>query len=209
MKEHESGKDKVRKICDILRKETLEPARAEADTIIEEAKKQAETIIKEAQEATLEMKTKASKEIENQRQIFQSSLTQAGKQALEGLRQKIEEKLFSQQLGDLLKKSTQNPDVIAKLVTAVVHALEKEGINADLSAYIASTVPVSEVNALLSKNILDQLREKSVLLSGIAGGIEVKVHDHHITLDLSDKALRELLGNYVRKDFREIIFQET
>lgn len=209
MKEHESGKDKVKKICDILRKETLEPARAEADHIIEEAKKQAEIIIKEAQQATLQMKTLATQEIESQKQIFQSSLNQAGKQALEGLRQKIEEKLFSHELGALLQKTTQNPQVIAQLISAVVHALEKEGINANLSAYVSSQVSVTEVNALLAKEILDRLKEKSVLLSGIGGGVEVKVHDQNITLDLSDKALRELLGNYVRKDFREIIFQGT
>ena len=38
MKGFETGKDKVKKICDVLKKETLEPAKEEAERIIAAAK---------------------------------------------------------------------------------------------------------------------------------------------------------------------------
>ena len=41
----DTGKDKVKKICDVLRKETLEPAKLEADEMIESAKERAREII--------------------------------------------------------------------------------------------------------------------------------------------------------------------
>lgn len=54
MKGTEPGKDKVKKICDILRRETLEPAENEAKQIIDSAKEQAKQMIsaahKEAEE---------------------------------------------------------------------------------------------------------------------------------------------------------------
>ena len=37
MKGLETGKDKIQKICDALRKETLEPAKQEAREIVEKA----------------------------------------------------------------------------------------------------------------------------------------------------------------------------
>jgi len=208
MKIKESGKDKVKKICDILRKETLEPAKAEADLIIAEAQRAADSLIKEAHQSIEQMKAQGEKELESKKTIFQTALVQSSKQAVEALKQTIEDKLFNKELGRLVQAATHNPKVIADMITALTHALEKEGMNANLSAYIAATVPTQEVNLFLSKEILDKLREKSVLVSAIGGGVELKVHDNNITLDLSDKAIRELIANYIRKDFREIVFQE-
>ena len=48
MKGIETGKDKVKKICDFLRNETLDPARHEADSILENAREKAEKILFEA-----------------------------------------------------------------------------------------------------------------------------------------------------------------
>ena len=41
----DKGQDKIKKICDQLREETLEPAKQEAEEMLENAKKQAEKII--------------------------------------------------------------------------------------------------------------------------------------------------------------------
>ena len=207
MKGTETGKDKVKKICEILREETLEPAKKEADEIIEKAKLEAEMLVGGARLQIDKMMMDARSEIERQKNVFQSSLNQACKQALEALKQKIQEKLFNQELGHLLLKQSQDPKILAELITAVVNALEKGGIDADLSVYISAAVPARSVNMLLAKEILEKLKEKSVLLSQIGGGIEVKVHKENITIDLSDTALKELVANYLRKDFRELIFQ--
>lgn len=54
MKSLETGKDKIQKICDALKKETLEPAKQEAREVIENARLQAAEIVtaakKEAEE---------------------------------------------------------------------------------------------------------------------------------------------------------------
>jgi len=206
MKGIETGKDKVKKICDILRRETLEPAEIEAEQIIRAAKEQAEQIVtaahKEAEKAHLE----AREEIERQRNVFQSSLSQACKQAMESLKQNIEEKLFNQELSRLITKQTQDPKVLALLVTAVVKGIEKDGLEAVLSVYIPAAVPARAVNMLLAHEILERLKEKSVLVGPLTGGIEIKLHKENITIDISDAALKELVANYIRRDFRELIF---
>lgn len=202
----EIGKDKVKKICDVLRRETLEPALKEGEQIVAESRRQAEEMIEDARKAIVQMRYEAEQEIERQRNVFQSSLYQACKQALEALKQSIEDKLFNQELSRLLLKHMQDPTVISQLLTAVVNAIEKEGIGADLSAYVAAAVPARAINALLMQEILNKLKEKSVLVGPFAGGIEVKLHHENITLDISDAALIELVANYIRKDFRELLF---
>ncbi len=170
MKGTEPGKDKVKKICDILRRETLEPAEEEAEQIIRSAKEQAEQFIAAAKGEVEKLCTKQAQEIERQKNVFQSSLTQACKQAMEALKQSIEEKLFNQELGRLITKHTQDPKVLAQLVTAVVHAIEKEGSGAVLSVYVPAAVPARAVNMLLAHEILEKLKEKSVLVGPLSRG---------------------------------------
>lgn len=206
MKGTESGKDKVKKICDILRRETLEPAEIEAEQIIRSARELAEQIVAAANQEVEKIHLEARQEIERQRNVFQSSLSQACKQAVEALKQSIEEKLFNLELGRLMAKHTQDPKVLSQLITAVVKGIEKEGIEAALSVYIPAAVPARAVNMLLAHEILEKLKEKSVLVGPLSGGIEVKLLKENITIDISDAALRELVANYIRKDFRELIF---
>lgn len=200
----ESGKDKVRKICDILRKETLDPAKMEAEEIVQAARDEAEKIIAEARREAEHRKKEADKELERQRAAFQASISQACRQAVEVLKQSIEEKLFSQELSHLIGKQVQDPHVLAKLIDAVIRALEKEGVDAELSAYVTAAVPARAVNELLAKDVLERLKEKSVLLGPMAGGASVKLHGKNITLDISDAALKDLVAQYIRKDFRDL-----
>lgn len=206
MKGRETGKDKVKKICDVLRRETLDPAMKEAEQIVRSAKEQAERIVAAGHKEAEKLKDEARQDIERQKNVFQSSLNQACKQAIESLKQSIEEKLFNQQLGRMITSHTQDPKVLAQLIGAVVKGIEKEGIEVVLSVYVPANVPARSVNLLLSHEILDKLKEKGVLIGPLTGGIEVKLHKENVTIDISDTALKELVANYIRKDFREMIF---
>ncbi len=206
MKGTDTGSERVKKICDVLRRETLEPAKQEAEEIVLEARRQAESILEETKGTIEKWQREAREEIDRQKNIFQSSLYQACKQALESLKQNIEEKLFNQELARLFAKNMQSPEVISRLITAVIAALEKDGTEANLSVYVPAAVPARTINEMLGKEIIERLKEKSVLVGPLAGGIEVKLHDQNVTIDMSDTALKELVANYVRKDFREFFF---
>lgn len=204
-----TGSEKVKEICDELRRETLEPAKQKAEEMIIKAKEQAQTIIDEAEREAQKLLAETNLEIQRQKNIFNSSLHQAVKQALESLKQAIEEKLFIPELTRLIQKKMQSPDVIAHLIEAVIQAVKKEGIDANLSVYVPAAVPARVINEKLGQQIIESLKEKSVLVAPIGGGIEVKLHDHHITIDVSDTAIQELVANYIRKDFREMLFGDV
>lgn len=206
MKGLDTGKDKVKKICDVLRRETLEPARREAEEVVEQAKAEAEKILAAAHAEADRLHHVARAEIEKQKAIFQSSLAQSSRQTLELLKQEVEERLFSRELSRLLSKETQNPKIIADLINAVIKAIEKEGIDTDLSIYIPAAVEARAVNSLLAQEIVSKLREKSVLLSDIGGGISVKMHNENMTIDITEATLRDVVSQFLRKDFRELLF---
>ncbi|NGX46484.1 MAG: V-type proton ATPase subunit E [Chlamydiae bacterium] len=202
----ETGSEKVKKICEVLRKETLEPAMEEAEKCIADAREEAESILAKAKAKADKLVQDGQSEIDKRRNVFHASMQQGCRQTLEELKEQIEKRLFNQALFEAIAKKTSSPDVLAKLITAIVNAIEKEGLSADLSAIIPAHVPAREVNELLAREVSEKLREKSVLLGPQKGGAEVKLHDKKITIDLSEGALRELVGSFIRKDLREILF---
>lgn len=202
----EKGQDKIQKICDAIRKETIEPALRDAETILNDASKKRETIIKEAEKEAQGMLAIARKTIEQERGVFQSSLAQAMKQGLESLRQSIESKLFNEELESQIQQETANPKVIADLINTVIKAIEKEGIDADLSASIPKSISTGEINRLLIESVLKKLKEKSVTVGSFAGGAQVKLINRNMTIDITDAALKELLATYIRKDYRKLVF---
>jgi len=206
MKGLESGKDKVKKICEVLKKETIEPAQREAKEMLQEAESRANAIIFEAHEQARLIEQEAKKEIEKERNVFQSSLNQACKQTLEYLKQEIENNLFHKELAAVIAKKTQDPQVLAQLVEALIMGIQKEGLETDLSAFVSSAVSASAVNSLLGHNVLARLKEQAVVIGPMQGGVAIKLHKDNITLDMTDIALKDLVARYIRKDFRSMIF---
>ncbi len=206
-RELETGENKIQQICDLLKVETLEPAKKEAARIIEEAKQKAKQIVEEAEKEAGEIHRKAQSQIEKEREVFRTSLKQGAMQCFESLKQKIQFKLFNKELEALIEQGGSSPDVVAKLIDAMIKAIEREGSSASLSALIPHSVSVDDANRLLGEQVLKRLEGESVKLGSFAAGAQIKLQDKQLTLDISDTVLKELLGNYLRKDFRELLFQ--
>ncbi len=207
MKGLDSGKNKIQKICDALRSETLEPAKQEAREIIENAHLQAADLMREAKEKMQGMLEATEQEIEQKRKTFQSSLQLACRQEIEWLKQKIEGKIFFQGLSDYIVKEMADPQLIAKLIDSSIKLLQDRGIEEDISVVIPQTISPRAINCLLVKSFLERLHEQSVVLGDFDGGIQIKLRDRQITIDISDRVVRELIANFIRKDFRDLIFQ--
>lgn len=207
MKQLEKGQDKIQRICDVLRKETLEPAHREAESILEDAKERAKKVIAEAEEEAVLILKKAKEEIAREKNVFQASLGQAAKQTVETLRQQIETELFNPEIEQAIKQEMAKPEAIAGLIKAVVQAIEKEGLGVNLEAVVPQAVPAKQVAALLGEEILKKLKGHELTLGGFSGGAKIKIGQKNMMIDISDSAIKELVSSYVRKDFRDLLFQ--
>lgn len=206
MKSIAQGKDRVKKICDVLRRETLEPAKEEAKTIIEKGKVEAKRLIDEAKKEANRLRTEGAKEMEEKKALFEASIRVACKKSIDSLKQEIEKKIFHPQLHEILGPVLSEPKWIGELLTAIVHALEKEGIHAHLQGIIPKHVSVAQVNQYLSEKILQKLSKESIALENFAGGAKLRVKEKKLTIDISEDAVRHLLAEYIQEDFRSTIF---
>jgi len=206
MKGLETGKDKVKKICDALRRETLEPAIEDAKERLAHAERVATEIINAANEEAERIKQEARRDIERQQTVFKAALTQACKQAVEMLKQEIEQKLFNPELSRMIAAQMQDPQALSALIGTVVKAIEKEGLDGDFSIYIPASISARTINQLLTEQVKERLKEKSVSIGSFAGGIQVKLHKENLMIDISDTAVKELVAQYARKDLRALLF---
>jgi V/A-type H+-transporting ATPase subunit E len=208
MKTLKEGNEKIQEICNLLKKETLEPAKKEAEHLIELAKIRAEEILREAehQKESLIEETKMS--LKKERAVFETALFQAASQAKEALKQEIEEKFFSHELKSLITQEMSSQQIVSSLLEALIKALEKEGVAAKITAIIPQTVEKDAVNRKLIQTTLEKLKGKSVTVGSFKGGVQIKVEGSQLTIDLTDEAVSEMLIPYLRADFRKKMFGE-
>ena len=207
MKSIDTGKDKVKKICEVLTKETLDPAKEEAKKIVGKAHVEAEKIVSKGKREAQRLLGEIKKKIQEERNVFQASINLACKKSLDTLRQEIEQSLFNTELNTFVEGKMQDPHVIAEIIAAIIKGIEKEGIDANLRAIIPGVVSAKAVNQELAKGILERLKSNSVEVGDIEGGALVKIMDKNLTIDMTDEALKTLLASFVREDFRSVIFE--
>ncbi len=208
MHQLESGKDKIKKICDLLKSETLDPAKEEAQGIIRKAEEKSRSIIREAEERAKSLLNEAHAKLQKEKHVFDTALAAACKIGVEALRQDIEAKLFGGELERWAEQQTVDAQLQARLLQALIEAVEREGSSADFSAYIGKRVPKEALLAALGQQVIAKLKERDVLVGEFVGGIQLKLHDRRMILDVSNEALQELISRYIRKDFRALLFSE-
>lgn len=195
----------LEKILSRIEEETLDPAKHEADRIVKEAKKQAEEIIQKA-ESERDLYLKQGREtIAKETELAHSSLRQAGKEGLEALRQKVQSDFFERNFSNLIDQKLEEPAIIEKVVDALLETLKKEGLNTHFTLVLPKIVSSDMLAKIAAKHALSSL-QADAKVGDITGGVEVKLHDHHLLLDFSSKSVSELLLPYLRKDLRVLLF---
>lgn len=206
MPELENADMRIQVICDKIRSETLDPAKEQAQEIIENARREAERILHRAHVDAEQMIKETKKALDEERVIFQSSLAQSAKQSVERLKEQIEQSLFNPALEQWVKDQLGDEKAHATLIEALVKAINDEGIKTELTVKIPQAFSPDTVNAHLSQDIRKQLAGNSVELSNIPGGVQVKIVQKNMVLDISSKALEEIIASFIHKDFRKVFF---
>lgn len=204
----ESSKTKIQNICDQIKQEAIEPAQQQAKEIIENARLQAEEIVAQAKKERDSLLEKCDKELADKKNQVEAALRLAGRQTLTTLRQKVGEEFFSSALQKEIKEASSKEDVVAQLISSLVEAIKKEGLDGDLVAYVGKIVSAQDVAKHLTQKITEKLQNQEIIVGDFHGGAKISLKDSNITLDMSDEALFELFSEFLRKDFYQLMFGE-
>lgn len=206
MKKLDSGKGKIQEICDLIRQETLEPADREKKRLIDEGEHAKAALINEGQRQKEELLRNACSQIAQERAIYESSLEQAMRQALESFKQQIEG-VCREDLEKLVDATMVDPQIIAHLIEALITAIDRDGLATDLSAEVSRHVDVQQVSKLLASKLLSRLRDGSVTIGNFEdSGAQLVLHDRKMRVSLTSEDAKNMLAEHIRKDFRALIF---
>ena len=205
----EKGKNKLGEICDILRKETLEPAQGEAKQIVDQAKEESQKIIDLANAEAQQLKDAAAAQIEKDRKLFESSMDLASKQTFNQLKEKIQDHLFNDELHSIASEIMKEGDLAAKLVGAIVNTIEKEGLHTNLSLALSGSIKPEDVSKNLVSNAAEKMKNGQISIESISDGAKVSIADQRVSVDISEQSLKDLLGSFLRDSFKEILFKNV
>lgn len=206
MKNAMRGDEKVKEICDLLRNDVLSPAKNEAEAILNQAHQEAKAIIQKAKKEASELLEQNQNEIRRQKEVFESSLKLSAKQSLQFLQGLIEKQLLDRSLLASIVEKTNSDEIVTKMIDAVVTAVQKEGLGTDLEVVVSQSVDPKQLLAALSNEVKKTIGENGIVIGEIQSGVQVRIIDQNMSIDFSGNVLKELLANFVREDFRKILF---
>lgn len=201
MKDLFNQDDKIKKICEQIKKETLEPALKEKEELEHQAQRLYDQKIKEGENKKQEIIDSAQKEIDKRLNMFQKALDMAKQQAFDFLKQELEKGFFKESVIPKVKETTQKEDVLKKLIEAAVKNIG----DSDFELLVPSSIDLKKLFSLFNADFIEKVRSKTIQLDQIGGGCQLKLKDEHLTIDLSDKAIFDLIARFLRGEFHQYL----
>ncbi len=183
----------IQNLVSSIRKEGIEAANKEAETIIAEAKKKADSIVADGKAEAQQYKDTAEKEISILRESAVVSADQAKRDAVLSFKSEIQAEFEKILAADIRKELTG--EGLGKLIRAAM-------AGEDISAY---TAEVAEVNDALKSELAQEIRNGLEIrpTKGVQHGFRLAAKDGSGYFDCSDDAIMEMLMPY----FRNLDFQ--
>jgi V/A-type H+-transporting ATPase subunit E len=179
----------IQDLVSSIRKEGVDAANAEADSIIAEAKKKAQAIIADANNQAESTKQAAKKEIDILKESASVSAEQAKRDAMLAFKAEVQEE-FEKLLKSDIKKEL-SPDALGKLIKAVL-------TDEDISKYTAEVAQVTdELKYQLAQEIRDGLEIRPS--KGIKAGFRLAAKDGTGYFDCTDDEIAEMMMPYFRE----------
>lgn len=183
----------IQDLVSSIRKEGLEAANAEAESIIAEAKKKAESIVNGAKTEAQQYKEAAEKEIAILKESAEVGAEQAKRDAVLAFKTEIQGEFEKILASDISKELSG--EGLGKLIRAVV-------TGENVADYAAE---VSEVSETLKKELAEEIKNGLEIrpTKGVQQGFRLAAKDGSGYFDCSDEGIMEMLMPYFRDlDFK-------
>lgn len=205
MKHLDTGSEKIKKICDAIRHETLEPAKQQARAIVEQASDGAATIIQDARNQADVILENAKKQYEKEKQIFEASMIHSSKLFKEKLKQEIESMFLSPSLDKVTASIFNDPKMTAQVVNAIVEGWNKQSVGSDLVAIISQGINKEEFAKSLASDVKSRMMK--IEAQSTIPGVIIKSQGENLRIEISQSQLTDALMNSLRQDFRKFFYQ--
>ncbi|HJB18952.1 MAG TPA: hypothetical protein H9782_06810 [Candidatus Bariatricus faecipullorum] len=194
----------LQELIDQIKKDGVETAEAQAESILNSAKAEAEEIVARAQAQADKILLDAKNENDRIVKSGEEAIRQAGRNLLISFRDSV-----SRELSAIVRENVSDvysSDALSKIIVSAVESWVAKPDADDLSVILNS----NELEAL-EKNAIAELNEK--MRKGVTlkasdsfdGGFRIAEKDGQVYYDYSTEAVVEMLSNYLNPKVTEIM----
>ncbi|GAA6492501.1 V-type ATP synthase subunit E [Candidatus Bariatricus faecipullorum] len=194
----------LQELIDQIKKDGVETAEAQAESILNSAKAEAEEIVARAQAQADKILLDAKNENDRIVKSGEEAIRQAGRNLLISFRDSV-----SRELSAIVRENVSDvysSDALSKIIVSAVESWAAKPDADDLSVILNS----NELEAL-EKNAIAELNEK--MRKGVTlkasdsfdGGFRIAEKDGQVYYDYSTEAVVEMLSNYLNPKVTEIM----
>lgn len=210
----------VEALIDRLRNEGVNSGRTQADQIVQEAEERADSIIKQAEKQAAQMVKQAREESHNLERAANQALEVAFRDTVLALKSQLTQR-FTGEVQRLVGNETEKPELLKKLILEVVGSVKETVTEADqvevlLPRRVEGLEELSRNPEELKQGILThfiRLITQDMLREGVSfgiskdnkGGLQLRLIDQEVVLDLSDAAIAEVILEHLQPRFRALL----
>lgn len=210
----------VQELINRLREEGVQAGRQEADRVVQEARKQAAQIVAQAKEEAEEMRKKARADIESERTAAFWALHMAARDTQIRLRE-IVKSSFATRVKRLVSGELQHRDFLRQIILAIAGRAAsqvKEGQPIEICVSEEYLRAPEEGGGLTEKGmeamrhfvtgVTGELLREGVVIKPAEGknpGICVRLVGEDLEIDLSDRAISDLLLKHLIPRYRTVL----
>ncbi len=205
-----------------LRQEGVDEGQAEAERVLAEAESRARTVLTEAETEAKSRLEAAEAEVERLKRAGREALEIAMRDAVLELKQQLS-RGFAEQVGGTVSDLMRDDEMLKRMVLAIA-ARSRSDAGLDQAKDIDVILPRAVVGLDDLRRKPEELREGSLthfaataaadmLRKGItfsraedeAGGIRVTLSDEGVVVDLTDKAVADVILRHLQPRFRALL----
>lgn len=205
-----------------LREEGVSAGRAEAERLVAVAQARAHRVLEKAEAESKSMVEAARRESEALRRAGEEALRVAARDAVLDLKDQLERR-FAADVGKTVSEALRDPGLLERMILEVAGRARAEA-GVDRAAQVELILPREAVGLDELRRRPEELREGSLghfvaaiagemLREGVsfrraedgAGGIQVRLLDRGVSLDLSDRAVADAILVHLQPRFRALL----
>lgn len=207
----------IQELIDQIREKGVNAGEQESTRLVQDAEQRARWILEQAREQADEVRAEAEKEAEFIRKAGQESLQLAFRDIRAELRDELSDQ-FAQQLQRLIVLELQDPETLKKLLVSAAGrlSLQDEEMTIRLPERAVGLAELREDPEALKTGPLIELVSavaRELFSSGVTvetgargqGGMQVLLRDGEVRVDMSERALSDLLLAHLQPRFRAIL----
>lgn len=212
----------VEALIDRLREEGVAAGRAEAARIVAEAEARARQTIETAEHDARKRREEARRDAEARRRAGEDALRTAARDAVLELKEQLTHQ-FAEDVGKTVSDVMRDDDLLRRMILAVASRARAESA-VDEAAEVEVILPRAAVGLDDLRRRPEELREGSLthfaaasaaelLRKGVtfgrasddADGIRLVLHEHGVSIDLTDQAVAAAILEHLQPRFRALL----